>query len=50
MSGADRIVNSVAAIERYGAPCIIVDFGTATTFDAGDGSSRVSSAASSRPG
>jgi type III pantothenate kinase len=32
--GADRIVNSVAAIERYGAPCIIVDFGTATTFDA----------------
>ena len=32
--GADRIVNSVAAIARYGAPCIIVDFGTATTFDA----------------
>ncbi len=32
--GADRIVNSVAAIQRYGAPCIIVDFGTATTFDA----------------
>lgn len=32
--GADRIVNSVAAIHRYGAPCIIVDFGTATTFDA----------------
>ena len=32
--GADRIVNSVAAIERYGAPCIVVDFGTATTFDA----------------
>jgi type III pantothenate kinase len=32
--GADRIVNSVAAISRYGAPCIVVDFGTATTFDA----------------
>ncbi|TDF91572.1 type III pantothenate kinase [Paenibacillus piri] len=31
--GADRIVNAVAAIEQYGSPCIIVDFGTATTFD-----------------
>lgn len=31
--GADRIVNSVAGIEKYGAPLIIVDFGTATTFD-----------------
>lgn len=31
--GADRIVNSVAAIEGYGAPVIAVDFGTATTFD-----------------
>ncbi|MCR8636128.1 type III pantothenate kinase [Paenibacillus radicis (ex Xue et al. 2023)] len=31
--GADRIVNAVAAIEQYGAPCIVVDFGTATTFD-----------------
>ncbi len=31
--GADRIVNAVAALEKYGAPCIIVDFGTATTFD-----------------
>lgn len=31
--GADRIVNSVAAIEAYGAPVIAVDFGTATTFD-----------------
>lgn len=30
--GADRIVNAVAAIERYGSPVIIVDFGTATTF------------------
>jgi type III pantothenate kinase len=32
--GADRIVNAVAALARYGGPCIIVDFGTATTFDA----------------
>ncbi len=32
--GADRIVNGVAAYERYGGPCIVVDFGTATTFDA----------------
>ena len=30
--GADRIVNAVAAIEKYGSPLIIVDFGTATTF------------------
>ena len=30
--GADRIVNAVAAIEEYGAPLIILDFGTATTF------------------
>ncbi|MCX5734281.1 MAG: type III pantothenate kinase [candidate division NC10 bacterium] len=32
--GADRIVNAVAAFEEYGGPCIVVDFGTATTFDA----------------
>ena len=32
--GADRIVNSVAAFERYGGPCIAVDFGTAINFDA----------------
>ena len=32
--GADRIVNAVAALSRYGGPCIVVDFGTATTFDA----------------
>lgn len=32
--GADRIVNAVAAFELYGGPCIVVDFGTATTFDA----------------
>jgi len=31
--GADRIVNGVAAFDKYGGPCIIVDFGTATTFD-----------------
>src|SRR6187200_3750876 len=31
--GPDRIVNAVAARERYGAPVIVVDFGTATTFD-----------------
>ncbi len=31
--GADRIVNGVAGIIKYGAPLIIVDFGTATTFD-----------------
>lgn len=30
--GADRIVNAVAGIEQYGAPLVIVDFGTATTF------------------
>ena len=31
--GADRIVNAVAAFEKHGGPCVIVDFGTATTFD-----------------
>jgi type III pantothenate kinase len=31
--GADRIVNAVAAQSRYGAPVIVLDFGTATTFD-----------------
>jgi type III pantothenate kinase len=30
--GADRIANAVAAVEHYGSPVIIVDFGTATTF------------------
>jgi type III pantothenate kinase len=34
--GADRIVDAVAALHKYGAPCIVVDFGTATTFDAID--------------
>ena len=32
--GADRIVNSVAAYQKYGGPCVVVDLGTATTFDA----------------
>lgn len=31
--GADRIINAVAAIARWGTPAIVVDFGTATTFD-----------------
>src|ERR1035441_1808058 len=31
--GADRLVNAIAAFERYGGPCVVVDFGTATTFD-----------------
>jgi type III pantothenate kinase len=32
--GADRIVNAVAALDRHPGPLIVVDFGTATTFDA----------------
>lgn len=32
--GADRIVNSAAAFHKYGGPCVIVDLGTAITFDA----------------
>jgi type III pantothenate kinase len=31
--GADRVANGVAALERYGGPCVVVDFGTATSFD-----------------
>jgi type III pantothenate kinase len=31
--GADRVVNALAAFSRYGGPCIVVDFGTATTYD-----------------
>lgn len=31
--GPDRIANAVAARERYGGPCIVVDFGTSTNFD-----------------
>jgi type III pantothenate kinase len=32
--GADRLVNAVAAYDRFGGPCAVVDFGTAITFDA----------------
>jgi len=35
--GADRIVDAAAALAKYGAPCIVVDFGTATTFNAVNG-------------
>ena len=35
-TGTDRLINSFAAAEKYGAPCIIVSFGTATTFDVVD--------------
>jgi type III pantothenate kinase len=31
--GADRLVNAIAAFDKYGGPAIVVDFGTATTFD-----------------
>jgi type III pantothenate kinase len=34
--GADRIANALAAVRRFGAPVIVVDFGTATTFDVVD--------------
>lgn len=35
--GADRLVNAVAAYHRFGGHCIVIDFGTATTFDLVDG-------------
>jgi type III pantothenate kinase len=35
--GADRLLNSLAAHRRYGGPLIVIDFGTATTFDVVDG-------------
>lgn len=38
--GADRLVNAVAAHHRYGGPLIVIDFGTATTFDVVDGDGR----------
>jgi type III pantothenate kinase len=38
--GADRIVNSVAAFHKYRGPCVIVDLGTAITFDAVSASGR----------
>ncbi len=31
--GADRVANAIAALDRYGAPAIVVDFGTSTNFD-----------------
>ncbi len=34
--GADRIVNAIAAVEAFGAPLVVVDFGTATTIDVVD--------------
>jgi type III pantothenate kinase len=34
--GADRLVNAVAVFERYGGPSVVIDFGTATTFDVVD--------------
>lgn len=38
--GADRVVNNVSAVKKYGCPLIVVDFGTATTFNAIDGMGR----------
>lgn len=38
--GADRLVNAVAVIEQYKKPAIIIDFGTATTFDVIDEAGR----------
>jgi type III pantothenate kinase len=32
--GSDRVVNALAAVHLHGGPCVVVDFGTATTFDA----------------
>jgi type III pantothenate kinase len=40
--GADRLVNAISAHQRYGGPLIIVDFGTATTFDVVDGNGNYS--------
>ena len=39
--GADRIINALAAATLYGGPAIVVDFGTATTFDVVSGAGRV---------
>jgi type III pantothenate kinase len=38
--GADRIANALAALQQIGAPCVVVDFGTATTFDCIDAAGR----------
>ncbi len=37
--GADRLINAYAATQTYGAPAIVLDFGTATTFDVADANS-----------
>ena len=47
--GADRLLNSLAAHLHYRGPLVVIDFGTATTFDVVDGMAPIS-AASSRPG
>ena len=47
--GADRIADAVAAFERYGGPTIVIDFGTATTFEAISGARASTSAAPSSP-
>ena len=39
--GADRIANAVGAYDLFGGPCVVVDLGTATTFDAISESGRV---------
>ena len=46
--GADRVVNAVAGKDRYKGPLIIVDLGTATTFDVVDGDGNYSAASSRR--
>jgi len=44
-AGADRICNAVAAFEEYGGPAVVVDLGTATTFDAVSGNGELLGAA-----
>ena len=39
--GADRLVNAVAAYERFGGACVVVDFGTGINFDAVSADGRV---------
>ena len=46
--GPDRIVNAVAALARAGGPCIVVDFGTSTNFDAVSAAASTSAACSRR--
>ena len=47
--GADRLVNAVAAYERFGGACIVVDFGTGINFDVVSAPASTS-AGRSRPG